>query len=310
MRLFSRTKQTPGWLALDFLPDAVCIAHVRRVLDGKPQVTFCGMHPLDASNPATLEKLGKTLRLKQYQCTTLLDPGDYQLLVVEAPSVPPQEMKTAVRWRIKDLLDFRVEEAAIDVLEIPAQQGSKQRSLYAVAARNEVIRNCQSRFEEADIPLAAIDVPEMAQRNIAALLETPGRGLALLSFDAGGGLLTFTSGGELYHFRRIEVSLSQLTDADSERRQRSWERIVLELQRSLDHFDRNFHFIALNGLLLAPLPNQSELREYLAANLYVPLETLNLETIFDFSGAPEMAADMELQAQCFLTLGAALRLEE
>ena len=42
-----------------------------------------------------------------------------------------------------------------------------------------------------NIPLEVVDVPELAQRNLAHLLELEGRGLALLALDERGGLLTF-----------------------------------------------------------------------------------------------------------------------
>ena len=80
--------------------------------------------------------------------------------------------------------------------------------VYAVSARNDRIAACMKLFHDAGFPLQAIDVPEMAQRNIAALFEEPGRGLAMLAFDERGGLLTFTSGGELYMARQTDISLT------------------------------------------------------------------------------------------------------
>jgi MSHA biogenesis protein MshI len=155
-----------------------------------------------------------------------------------------------------------------------------------------------------------IDVPEMAQRNISALLEPEGRGLALLSFDAHGGLLTVTFAGELYLSRRIEVPLAQLQQADIEQKNVSYEKITLELQRSLDHFDRQYHFITLSKLVLAPLGDASaDLQQYLATNLYLPIETLNLATVLDLSKMPQLNL-AESQQRFFLTLGAALRVEE
>ena len=52
-----------------------------------------------------------------------------------------------------------------------------------------------------------------------------------------------------------------------------------------------------------------KLQEYLASNLYIPVDTFKLETILDLSKAPELKAT-DMQQRYFLTLGAALRLEE
>jgi len=178
----------------------------------------------------------------------------------------------------------------------------------AIAARNQLIGQRQALFDEANLPLSIIDIPEMAQRNIAALLEPEGRGLALLSFDAEGGLLTISFSGELYLARRIDVSSSQLAQADADARSALFDRITLELQRSLDHFDRQYHFITVSRLVLAPM-EESGLQEYLSTNLYIPVENLNLEAVLDLSKYPELKSPAA-QQRYFLTLGAALRHEE
>jgi MSHA biogenesis protein MshI len=113
-----------------------------------------------------------------------------------------------------------VDDATVDVLDVPPDKNSPTRShsMYAVAAKSELVKNRQQLFTQAKTPLSVIDIPEMAQRNIAALLEPPGRGLAMLSFNNEGGLLTITQGGELYLARRIDISLEQLTSAGAEQK--------------------------------------------------------------------------------------------
>lgn len=310
--LFSR-KRTKGWLAVNLLPEQVDIAHVRRNGSGRPQVLLCDSYRKEGSAFETLSRLRKELHLNRYHCVALLDPKDYQLLQVEAPNVPQAELKTALRWRIKDLIDYPVEAATIDVLDTPADKTAPARghSVYAVSAHNDTVKKVMDLFADARIPLSAIDIQETAQRNIAALYETEGRGLAMLAFDDSGGLLTFTYGGELYLSRRIEISMSNLLEPGEEhwtvlRRQQHYERIVLELQRSLDHFDRQFHFITVAKLLLAPMPISLGLHEYLASNLYIAVETLDLGQVVDFPNVPELR-ERERQARCLYIIGAALR---
>lgn len=297
-------------MSMQFMPDGVCLVHVRPVTDGKPLVTFCAHHLADPAEGPALEKMGKDTHLNRYRCTFMLNSGEYQMLVVEAPNVPPAELKTAVRWRLRDMLDFPADDATVDVLDIPADKNaqSRNRSLFAVAARNEIIKKRMADFAAAKLPVSVIDIPELAQRNIAALLEETGRGMALLSFDENGGLLTFTFSGELYSSRHIEIPLSQLIQSDSEQKQRFFDRITLELQRSMDSFERQFSFITISKLVLAPLPPEVNLEAYLASNLYLPVSTMSLEEVFDFSAVSGAAP--ELQQQCFLALGAALRTEE
>lgn len=308
MQFFGTRPGTPGWLAIIVEESGVTLSHILRVNGGRPAVTRSEFHNVLPKDSQGLERLRKEAGLERYRCTTLLRPGEYQMMQVEAPNVPRQELKNAVRWRVKDLLDFDVADATVDVLEIPPEGNGRPAAVYAVAARNAILRNRIAVFDAAKIPLQAIDIPETAQRNIAVLLEEDNRALAMLSFNDRGGLLTITAGGEIFIVRRIDVTAGQLADANETLRQQNMERVALELQRSLDHFDRNQRAHALNKLILAPLPDSAGLRSHLAANVYVPVETLDLGAVLDFSRTPELK-DPAKQQDYFSVLGAALRQE-
>jgi MSHA biogenesis protein MshI len=290
--------------------EGIAAASVRYPASGKPAVTvaafFSGAPGLD-----TLEKAGKELHSANYRCTTVLGGGDYQFMSVEAPNVPRAELKTAMRWKLKDILDFPVDDATYDVLDIPLDPNAAvrpQQSIFAIAARNSVIQARQKLFAKSKIRLRTIDIPEMAQRNVSALLEPEGRGIAMLSFNEDGGLLTVSWRAELYLSRRIDVTLAQLLEADLERRHQSFDKITLELQRSLDNFERQFSFISVAKLVLAP-SGADGLQDYLASNLYTRVETLDLGQVLDVEGIPELAGAAR-QQRFFVAIGAALRSEE
>ena len=61
-------------------------------------------------------------------------------------------------------------------------------------------------------------------------------------------------------------------------------------------------------LVLAPFAADG-LLPYLASNLYLPVETLDLAAMLDIAPAP-LLADPALHQKFFLTIGAALRHEE
>ncbi len=313
MGLFGKTKKNSGWMAISCQSDGIFVAHVTRPPAGRPVVELFSFYPADKLElPAALDKLAKELHLDRYQCSHLLAAGEYQLLSVDTPNVPPDELKNAIRWRLKDMLDYHVDDATIDVLAVPQDKNGAVRSntLFAVAARNQLIEQRQALFDGAKIALRVIDIPEMAQRNISALLEPEGRAVALLSFNAEGGLITVTFGGELYLSRRMDISIIQLQQAEPSQKTAIHERITLELQRSLDHFDRQYHSMPLSKLILSPMGAAGAgLQEYLAANLYAPVETMALESVLDFSKAAELH-QAESQQRYFMVLGAALRHEE
>jgi MSHA biogenesis protein MshI len=303
-------KKRSGWLAVGLHGDRIDLVHARRAANGRPEIVLCDSYRTEGSEADALARLRKELQLDQYRCTTLLKFADYQMHSLDAPNVPAAELKNAVRWRVKDVIDYPLEQATVDVLDVPIDKSgaSRNHSVYAVTARNEQIERAVKPFNEAKVPLEVIDIPALAQRNIAALFEQEGRGLATLAFYDECGKLVFTSGGEVFMTRRIEISLAQMMEADAERRNQYFERIALELQRSLDHFDRQFHYVPVSKLMLAPLPQDIGLQQYLAPNISVPVETIDLGAVMDFPGVPELKHAAR-QSQCLATIGAALRNE-
>lgn len=311
MRLFSTKARNPGWLCINLLPERVDVSHVRVAGKARPEVVMCESYRKVGGDIATLKHLRRELQLDRYRCTTLLKNGDYQMVQVEAPNVPAQEARSAVRWRIREMVDYPVESATVDALFIPEAEGVTGRvpQMFAVAARNDVIAATVKPFNDADIPLEVIDVPELAQRNLARCLEPEGRGVALLAFDARGALLTFTCAGELFQHRRIELSLASFDGASPEQRTDHYERLVLELQRSLDNFDRQFRHVTVARVMVTPVPGAEDMREYLAANIDVPVALLYLSEVMDFPRIPELHEHAR-QAQCLQLIGAAMRDEK
>jgi MSHA biogenesis protein MshI len=307
-KLFKRTSRDGGWVAVTLGSRGVHIAQARYV-GARPQVMKCSFHPLAEVSAAALEKVRKEAQLDAARFTTLLSANEYQLMMVDAPNVPVDELKTAIRWKIKDALSYHIDDATIDVLQIPINKygADRPQSLYAVAASNETIRKRIGLFEKARIELSVIDIPEMAQRNIAALFETEARGLVLLSFSDEGGLLTITCDGELFLARRMDITLGQMQDADENLRQQYLDRVELEVQRSLDYFDRQFHHIPVSRMLVCA-PESLKLERRLADSLGLPVALLDLAQGMDINLVPELA-DNEYACHALPALGAALRKE-
>jgi MSHA biogenesis protein MshI len=299
----------PGWLVVDLDAASVSVAHVVPN-GGQPVVEFAEERDWDPADPKSLERVAREFGVKRFQVTTVLKPAEYQILLVEAPAVKPAELKAAVRWRIKDMLDYHVDDAAIDVLDVPlpASAGQRAHYMYTVAARNDTVRSTIDRFSAAGMPLAVIDIPDTAQRNVAARLETDQRGLVTLTFDAHGGLITVNFAGELYLSRRLDINLAQLAELEGEARERLLERVVLEVQRSLDHCERTYPFFAMGRMLVGPVPVDAGLREHLAANLYLPVEALELERVLRLPGEARGWTPVQ-QAKWLKLLGAGLRVE-
>jgi MSHA biogenesis protein MshI len=305
--MLSFRKKEAGWMAVNLLPDRVDLAHVNRAAGGRPQVMALHSFHKEGADAKALATLRRKYALGKFKCITALQGGEYQMLQLDAPNVPRGEMKEAVRWRIKDMIDYAPDAATIDVVEVASERAgaARARSLFVFSARNDVVRERMQLFESAKAPLEAIDVPEMALRNVADLWAQPGRAVALIGFDESGGILVIAAGGELVASRRIEVTAAQLADKSAESRRPHLERIGLELQRSFDHYDRQ-PGIAPLARLLVMAPVAPGLVEYLTGELTIPVEMPDLGSVLDIDSVPELR-NQARQAQCLMAIGLALR---
>jgi MSHA biogenesis protein MshI len=295
-----------GWCAVVLGADRFDIARGRRPAGRRPELVALESFHRSGDDVDALKRLRRELKLNRLRCTTLLGTGDYRFVMTELPAVPEAEIKDAVRWRVKDMIDLPVETATVDVLEIPgeAAAGRAPQGFVAVAD-NAVVGARMDLFDQAKLHLDAIDVPELAQRNVAALFEEPNRGLAMLTFDERGGLLTFTFKGELHFVRTSDTSPAQLAAAEGEVREHMFERVVLEVQRSLDTFDRLSSHIPVTRLLVVP-PAVEGLVDHLRQSVSVPVDIPDLTQAIDCAAIPELKQPAR-QAECLRVIGAALR---
>lgn len=121
--------------------------------------------------------------------------------------------------------------------------------------------------------------------------------------------MTFTAQGELYHARFVELDRGYLYDQLGDLFTSNLERLVLELQRSLDSFDRQFPYLSVQRIMICPDANAARLVADLKNSLYLPVETFDLADIVDFPEGKDFYS-LEKQSMLLPALGAALRSEE
>lgn len=304
---FTSKRLIPGLVGIEIGAEGVSIARVMRQAGRAPLVTDCDFRPWNGEErERVLSRLASDFDLKRSRCSTVLDAEDYSLLLTEAPDVPAEELRAAIRWRIKDLVDFHLGDATVDVFDVTSQRTQgKQRSMYVVAAKNSAIQRRVDMCDGAGINLDIIDIPDMAQRNLASVLPEDVNGVIVLSFTATRGLLTVTRQGEIYLSRRLELGMEQLQESDNQGA--SFDQVVLEVQRSLDYYDSHFRQAPVGQLALSPAAGQvPNFLQHLAQNLGIKASIMDLSAVLKYDAAKnDTVADRGL-----IALGAALRQEE
>lgn len=295
-----------GWVAVAPQGAQAQAVHVVWPAGERPSVLWACR--LDWTDPQrALRDLRRQRQLHRHHTALVLSRAHYQLLPTDAPDVPRESWPDAVRWRIKDLVDFPVENARVDLLEIPAETNQRGRPslLVAVAPRAGLVPLAEAAMRSRT-PWEVMDLPEVALRNIAALKEDPGMGLALLLVGDSSAMLVITASGELLLARHIDVTQAQLASDDDSVRQQAFDRTGLELQRTLDSFERQFNRVNLARLLVSPVAGLEAFLDYVRELVYVPVAPCVLDGAIDFSRA-DLADGLTPDTVCRIALGAALR---
>lgn len=306
MLTFRNRRASNGWAAV-----ALSGAHAHAVAVDAP----AGARPvvrwaqaLEWAQPArALATVRRQHGLGASRNVLVLQRPGYQMVPLEAPELPRDEWRDAVRWQLREAVDFDVGDAAVDVLELPADpQQRRKPQLLAVAAARRTLAPLVAQAQEARVPVQAIDIPETALRNISALAADGTRAQALLSLEDQHGTLVVTAGGDLLLARHFDLGVEPLASPETDGTSPALDRLALELQRTFDNFERQFNHLSLGRLLLAADPPQPGLAEALAGLLYVPVAPLRLEELLDLSRVPELHTPAA-QARYLCALGAALR---
>ncbi|MGE0482869.1 MAG: type IV pilus biogenesis protein PilM [Gammaproteobacteria bacterium] len=311
IKWFRKASASSGLVAVCPGGQGIAVAAVTRGAGVAPQLDWAGYVSApraDSGRAAGLHRLLAAHDAHRCAGTSVLPSGDYHLVLLEAPDVPAEELREAVRWRVKDLIDFNVGEAVIDVFRTPPMKGGRNNMVYAVVARESAVRRVIDEVEGAEQALGWVDIPEFALRNVTAQLAEDVAGVACLHLEGDSGLIVITRQGELYLSRRFEGSVARLlTSAGggvTAENEGLLDAIVIEIQRSLDYYESQFSQPPVRNLVVAPLEQSFDgLEAYLGSQLGIAARRLAL------SGLIECAQPLDdaTSARCLIAVGAALR---
>ncbi len=305
MGIFKRTKPSDDTVGVELQPGGVALTLMRRDGQARNVVTLAEYEATSPDRHAEcLQQMVHRHRLRGAPCVGVLTHGSYELLQVEPPDVPEDERDQAIRWRLRDLVDFPIEQAVVEVFPQPEQPNRRAASVNAAVSREDVVRRSIDTLTGAGLDLQALDIAELAQRNLIARYRDNAHGVAVLQLDEQSGLLVLVRESELYLARDFDIGLARLRgafEADGGASTAAFDSLVLELQRSLDYYESNFRLPAINRLMLHPAePCVRALIEHIAANLR-SVRARILEP------AEVVHTEHPLPAQCLNALGAAMR---
>ena len=301
---FKKKAKSAGRVGVTVFPDMLSVAHLE-MRKGLPYLLQCETVPLESEKEAgkALAKLVKDMGLEDEQCSYVLNPKDYSLHLVEAPNVEPEELRSAMRWKIKDLLDMKVDDAAIDIFQVPDDAYRGRKMVYVVATLKSRIPAIVEMISSAGMELAVFDIPELAMLNLTSLCLDDDSGVAFMDLRRTGSTMNITRNGDLYLSRRINTQLDPDVMESGD-----WptlkDRLILEIQRSLDYYESQMGKGQITRIVIAPRQNDGDaMSKELNELLQAQVSQLN---IADFLQG-DVTLTPVLQQMAMTTIGATLR---
>lgn len=275
-----RSRHRPGRLGLEVRPDGIAWAE----LSASGALVATGFEVCTpAGRSAALTALVERRQLEGSLVVAVVAVDQYQLFQIERPAVEDDELVDAVRWRLKDLLEYSPDDAVFDVFPFPSDAARGRGELInVVCARKSLIKELAKLMESAGLELERVDIAELALRNLAARLEDSGRGVALVYLRPSHGQVVLTKGPVLYLSRRIDVTAESLSDVVQQ--EMAVQGLALELQRSLDYYESQMGQVPPRQIHLLARQDGLPLAEMLNVNLAAEVVRLDGSTL----GIPEL----------------------
>jgi MSHA biogenesis protein MshI len=273
---------------------ARAVAVVRREGAAVPQLVHARFeaHTTGEHGDRATQALLAAVPKRRCPIAAVLDAAEYQIVATEPLDLPQDELREAVRWRIRDQSSVPADSAALDVFSLPAARGSNV-SLQVVVAPPASVQALKNITAAASRELDIIDIQELALRNLMALLPQDQVGCAFVFLGRSAINILISRAGVLYVARRIDAGMRNGSA-----------HLALELQRSLQYYESQFDQAPIGEVIVGP--DNDEARALVpeitdASGLRV--QVLDLSTIVQLAdGLPPVS-----QPELLLAIGAALR---
>ena len=156
--------------------------------------------------------------LRDLPAIVMLRPAQYQWLQIDAPGVATEELRSAARYQIRDMINVHVDDVTLDVMRVGDGQAKGASHLFVVAAPNATLESVMELGAAMRWDVSIVDVQETAQRNLQNALAMRAGGLqhataALVLADASQAVLTICADGEIFYARRLEMPAGFLDGA-------------------------------------------------------------------------------------------------
>jgi len=303
-RLFKfRAMSKAGRVGLEVRADGIAVALAQPNEAGQLCIIESKFQTCKAAERvAVLAELVTELNAKGLMCNLVLPAKQYQTFPIEKPNVEESELADASRWRIKDMLDFNLDDAVTDVYEYPSDAlRGRPEQLNVVVGRSAIIKEALKLVSESGLELGSIDIVDLALRNVAMRIsDDEHKAQAVLYLRNGAGVMVLVKNGDLYLSRHFDFSLQSLNEPSQQ--DSVIQNLALEIQRSFDYFESQMGQVPPRTISLIGPESNVPLANMLGGSIAADVNWLDLACCY---GREQTVERNEIN--CFAAIAGAIR---
>lgn len=252
--------------------------------------------------PESLIADAKQFHLIGQSCQLILTPSQYQLVMMDALDVPEKDMAKALKWRLKGLIDYPLNDIAIDAFMVPPHGVAlQQKKAFVAVTVLSKLRAKLALFESAYLDVSGVSIAELAIQKVCALMPLKHQApIILINLDDKGAQLLVFYNHNLYLVRPLHLP-ADLSKESPEH----YHHTLLEIQRSIDYCLLTLKLPEPQAIFLSPgFEDAQPLMNYLSQEQSKPIQLVDLNALLHLS--TPLAG--KLQQALFYSVGGALRM--
>jgi len=225
------------------------------------QLMFTEIEGLSSQFIKTIQKISA----KGLNCRWMLNADHYQTHLIEAPKVTENEMREALKWQIKELVDKPVEDLLVSHYR-PNHPDQSYNQINAVVVEKSLVESLIKLTDDADLELESIEIEELCIGN--ALIDNldDKKIVGFVGENSAGLVFNFYNGNELCFSRHKKGRFIPRQPSESEfvlddEVQEQEDSFLLETQRTLDYVISQIFRRPLDRLLLQKEETKENLAE-------------------------------------------------
>jgi MSHA biogenesis protein MshI len=197
-----------------------------------------------------------------------------QVVQIDRPNVPTEEINAALKWQVKDLVSIPPDNMVVDYFDGPKLSGGVEKLNVVCAPKNELI-DLVTTLSNEDIAVSTITIEEFA---FASLLPIQQEAVLMICQQPNEEIsLLIIKNGQLFFSRRLRGFAQIASKSEDELCMGIVDSLSLEIQRSTDYFERQLKQAPIKAIeVLVPINNEAFLARKLAENTNVEVSLFSM----------------------------------